>query len=123
MVFLDDQNKVIYVKGGAWIQKANIPAAWTHVGYVYFRKGKQVGVIHKDGADEKWRRVSLRGRTLYSMVLSTEDHRLRFGIGPNWDTTSITFYIHSYLHLQKPPPARRYRGEVTELGATSCHHR
>lgn len=51
VVFLDDQNKVIYVKGGAWIQKANIPAAWTHVGYVYFRKGKQVGVIHKDGSD------------------------------------------------------------------------
>ena len=46
VVFLDDQNKVIYVKGGAWIQKANIPAAWTHVGYVYFRKGKQVGIIH-----------------------------------------------------------------------------
>ncbi len=54
VVFLDDQNKVIYVKGGSWIQKANIPSAWTHVGYVYFRKGRQVGVIHKDGADQKW---------------------------------------------------------------------
>ena len=54
VVFLDDQNKVIYVKGGEWIQKANIPAAWTHVGYVYFRKGKQVGVVHKTGADVKW---------------------------------------------------------------------
>ena len=54
VIFLDDQNNIIFVKGGAWIQKANIPAAWTHVGYVYFRKGKQVGVVHKDGADQKW---------------------------------------------------------------------
>ena len=54
VVFLDDQNKVIYVKGGAWIQKANIPAAWTHVGYVYFRKGRQVGVIDKNTADLKY---------------------------------------------------------------------
>ena len=54
VVFLDDQNKVIYVKGGAWIQKANIPVAWTHVGYVYHRLGRKVGIIHKDASDEKW---------------------------------------------------------------------
>lgn len=63
VVFLDDQNKVIYVKGGSWIQKANIPAAWTHVGYVYFRKGRQVGVVHKDGADQKFLDVCQYGIT------------------------------------------------------------
>jgi len=93
VVFLDDQSKVIYVKGGAWIQKATIPAAWTHVGYVYFRKGKQVGVIHKTGADQKYLDVSQFAWT--DAVLDGEEHSktigLRFGI-PNWDTTtSITF--------------------------------
>ena len=93
VVFLDDQNKVIYVKGGNWIQKANIPAAWTHVGYVYFRKGKQIGVIHKTGADQKWLDVSQFAWT--DAILDGEEHEktigLRFGI-PNWDTTtSITF--------------------------------
>ena len=93
VVFLDDQNKVIYVKGGTWIQKANIPAAWTHVGYVYFRKGKQVGVIHKDGADVKWLDVSQFAWT--DAVLDGAEHSktigLRFGL-PDWNTTtSITF--------------------------------
>lgn len=93
VVFLDDQSKVIYVKGGAWIQKATIPAAWTHVGYVYFRKGKQVGVIHKTGTDQKYLDVSQFAWT--DAVLDGEEHSktigLRFGI-PNWDTTtSITF--------------------------------
>ena len=54
LVFLNESNEVTYIKGGSWIQKAIIPSAWVHVGYVYFRKGKQVGVIHKDGADLKY---------------------------------------------------------------------
>ena len=54
LVFLNESNEVTFIKGGAWIQKAIIPSAWTHVGYVYFCKGRQVGVIHKDGADQKW---------------------------------------------------------------------
>ena len=54
LVFLNESNEVTFIKGGAWIQKAIIPSAWTHVGYVYFRKGRQVGVVHKDGADQKF---------------------------------------------------------------------
>ena len=38
LLFLDESNNKVYIKGGAWIQKANIPAAWTHVGYVYMRR-------------------------------------------------------------------------------------
>ena len=54
LVFLNESNEITFVKGGAWIQKAIIPSAWTHVGYVYTRKGKQVGVIDKNGADRKY---------------------------------------------------------------------
>ena len=85
VVFLDDQNKVIYVKGGAWIQKANIPAAWTHVGYVYFRKGKQVGVIHKDSADQKWLDVCQYGIT----AISSTTLAIKLRMSPDYavDTT------------------------------------
>ena len=85
VVFLDDQNKVIYVKGGSWIQKANIPAAWTHVGYVYFRKGRQVGVIHKDGADVKWLDVCQYGIT----AISSTTLAIKLRMSPDYavDTT------------------------------------
>ena len=54
LVFLNESNEITYVKGGAWIQKAIIPSAWVHVGYVYLRKGRKVGVIDKNAADAKW---------------------------------------------------------------------
>ena len=120
VVFLDDQNKVIYVKGGAWIQKANIPAAWTHVGYVYFRKGKQVGVIHKTGADVKWLDVSQFAWT--DAVLDGAEHSktigLRFGT-PNWDTTtSITFtYTATTLAEAAAACTTAIEAKLTELGA------
>ena len=121
VVFLDDQNKVIYVKGGAWIRKANIPAAWTHVGYVYFRKGKQAGIIHKTGADVKWLDVSQFAWT--DAVLDGEEHEktigLRFGI-PNWDTTtSITFtYTATTLAEAAAACTAAIEAKLTELGAT-----
>lgn len=54
LVFLNESNGITYVKGGSWIQKAIIPSAWVHVGYVYLRKGRQVGVIDKNTADLKY---------------------------------------------------------------------
>ena len=123
VVFLDDQNKVIYVKGGKWIQKANIPAAWTHVGYVYFRKGKQVGVIHKTGADVKWLDVSQYAWT--DAVLDGAEHSktigLRFGI-PNWDTnTSITFtYTATTLTEAAAACTSAIEAKLIELGASQA---
>ena len=120
VVFLDDQNEVIYVKGGAWIQKANIPAAWTHVGYVYFRNGRQVGVIHKDGADVKWLDVSQYAWT--DAVLDGAEHEktigLRFGI-PDWNTTtSITFtYTATTLAEAAAACTAAIEAKLTELGA------
>ena len=54
LVFLNESNEITYVKGGSWIQKAIIPSAWVHVGYVYLRKGRKVGVIDKNTADLKY---------------------------------------------------------------------
>lgn len=54
LVFLKESNEITYVKGGSWIQKAIIPSAWVHVGYVYLRKGRKVGVIDKEATDLKW---------------------------------------------------------------------
>ena len=54
LVFLNESNEITFVKGGSWIQKAIIPSAWVHVGYVYLRKGRQVGVIDKNTADLKY---------------------------------------------------------------------
>ena len=123
VVFLDDQNKVIYVKGGSWIQKANIPAAWTHVGYVYFRKGKQVGVIHKTGADQKWLDVSQFVWT--DAVLDGEEHSktigLRFGI-PNWDTTTSIIFTYTATTLVEAAAActAAIETKLTELGAPAA---
>ena len=123
VVFLDDQNKIIYVKGGAWIQKANIPAAWTHVGYVYFRKGKQVGIIHKTGADQKYLDVSQFAWT--DVVLDGAEHSktigLRFGI-PDWDTTtSITFtYTATTLAEAAAACTSAIEAKLTELGAPAA---
>ena len=120
VVFLDDQNKVIYVKGGAWIQKANIPAAWTYVGYVYFRKGKQVGIIHKTGADVKWLDVSQYEWT--DMVLDGTEHEktigLRFGI-PDWNTTTDITFTYTATTLAEAAAActSAIEAKLTELGA------
>ena len=72
LLFLDESNNKVYIKGGAWIQKANIPTSWTHVGYVYIRRGHQVGVINKASADLKYADVlqyALTAITSTSLVL------------------------------------------------------
>lgn len=123
VVFLDDQNKVIYVKGGAWIQKATIPAAWTHVGYVYFRKGKQVGVIHKEVGNQVWLSVSQFAWT--DVVLDGAEHEktigLRFGI-PDWSTTtSITFtYTATTLAQAAAACTAAIEAKLTEIGASAA---
>ena len=52
-IFLDNQKKVVYIQGST-IVRTLISPNWTHVGYVYLRKGKQVGVIDKNTADLKF---------------------------------------------------------------------
>ena len=52
-IFLDDQKKVIFIQGST-IVRSLISNNWTHVGYVYMRKGRQVGIIDKNAADVKY---------------------------------------------------------------------
>ena len=91
LVFLNESNEVTFIKGGAWIQKAIIPSAWTHVGYVYFRKGKQVGVIHKDGADQKWLDVCQYAITAISATSLT----INLSMAPNYAQVATTVELAS----------------------------
>ena len=91
VVFLDDQNNIIFVKGGAWIQKANIPVAWTHVGYVYHRQGRKVGIIHKDASDEKWLDVCQYAITAIAQTNITVNLRM----APSWAGTDIAVTLAS----------------------------
>lgn len=52
-VFLDEKNEIKMISGTS-IQKALIPAGWTHVGFVFLRRGRLVGVIDKTGEDMKY---------------------------------------------------------------------
>ena len=119
VVFLDDQNKVIYVKGGAWIQKANIPAAWTHVGYVYFRKGKQVGVIHKDGADQKFLDVCQYGIT----AISSTTLAIKLRMSPDYavDTTvDVTLTSTAIDATSAAEISAAVAAKATEVGDTKA---
>ena len=91
LVFLNESNEVTFIKGGAWIQKAIIPSAWTHAGYVYFRKGKQVGVIHKDGADQKWLDVCQYAITAISATSLT----INLSMAPNYAQVATTVELAS----------------------------
>ena len=85
LVFLNESNVITFVKGGSWIQKAIIPTAWTHVGYVYFRKGRKVGVIDKNGADKKYLDVCQYAIT----AISSTTLAIKLRMSPNYavDTT------------------------------------
>lgn len=85
LVFLNESNEITYVKGGSWIQKAIIPSAWVHVGYVYLRKGRQVGVIDKNTADLKYLDVCQYAITAISST--TLDIKLRMSPDYTVDTT------------------------------------
>lgn len=91
VVFLDDQNNIIFVKGGAWIQKANIPVAWTHVGYVYQRQGRKVGIIHKDASDEKWLDVCQYAITAISATSLT----INLSMAPSYAQVATTVELAS----------------------------
>lgn len=119
VVFLDEQNKVIYVKGGTWIQKANIPAAWTHVGYVYFRKGKQVGIIHKDGADQKFLDVCQYGIT----AISSTTLAIKLRMSPDYavDTTvDVTLTSTAIDATSAAEISAAVAAKATEVGDTKA---
>ena len=91
VVFLNESNEITYVKGGSWIQKAIIPSAWVHVGYVYLRKGRQVGVIDKNAADQKWLDVCQYAITAISGTSLT----INLSMAPNYAQVATTVELAS----------------------------
>ena len=85
VVFLNESNEVVFIKGGSWIQKANIPSAWTHVGYVYMRRGRQIGVIDKATADLKY--LDVCQYTITAISSTTLAIKLRMSPDYGVDTT------------------------------------
>ena len=91
LVFLNESNEIIYVKGGSWIQKAIIPSAWVHVGYVYLRKGRQVGVIDKGTADLKYLDVCQYAITAISSTSLT----INLSMAPSYGLVATTVSLAS----------------------------
>lgn len=91
VVFLNESNEITYVKGGSWIQKAIIPSAWVHVGYVYLRKGRQVGVIDKNAADQKWLDVCQYAITAISSTSLT----INLSMAPSYAQVATTVELAS----------------------------
>ena len=91
VVFLNESNEITYVKGGSWIQKAIIPSAWVHVGYVYLRKGRQVGVIDKNAADRKWLDVCQYAITAISNTSLT----INLSMAPSYAQVATTVELAS----------------------------
>ena len=91
VVFLNESNEITYVKGGSWIQKAIIPSAWVHVGYVYLRKGRQVGVIDKNAADQKWLDVCQYAITAISATSLT----INLSMAPSYAQVATTVELAS----------------------------
>lgn len=91
LLFLDESNNKVYIKGGAWIQKANIPTAWTHVGYVYMRRGHQVGVVNKATADLKYLDVCQYGITAISSTSLT----INLSMAPSYAQVATTVTLAS----------------------------
>jgi len=91
VVFLNESNEITYVKGGSWIQKAIIPSAWVHVGYVYLRKGRRVGVIDKNAADQKWLDVCQYAITAISSTSLT----INLSMAPSYAQAATTVELAS----------------------------
>jgi hypothetical protein len=119
LVFLNESNEITYVKGGAWIQKAIIPSAWVHVGYVYLRKGRKVGVIDKNAADVKWLDVCQYAIT----AISSTTLSIKLRMSPNYavDTTvDVTLTSAAINATSAAEISAAVAAKATEVGDTKA---
>ena len=80
-VFLDEQNKVVFLKGGGQLVKAQVPTAWTHVGYVIDRFGKEVLILNKTQPNAQW-----LGLWQYAITaISSTSITIKLRMGTNYD--------------------------------------
>lgn len=117
LVFLNESNEITYVKGGSWIQKAIIPSAWVHVGYVYLRKGRQVGVIDKNTADLKYLDVCQYAIT----AISSTSLAIKLRMSPDYavDTTvDVTLSSTAIDATSAAEISAAVAAKATEVGDT-----
>ena len=119
LVFLNESNEITFIKGGSWIQKAIIPSAWTHVGYVYTVKGKQIGVIDKNGADQKFLDVCQYAITAISST--TLAIKLRMSPDYSVDTTvDVTLTSATINATSAAEISAAVAAKATEVGDTKA---
>ena len=119
LVFLNESNEITFVKGGAWIQKAIIPSAWTHVGYVYTRKGNKVGVIDKNGEDQKYLDVCQYAIT----AISSTTLAIKLRMSPDYavDTTvDVTLTSTAIDATSAAEISAAVAAKATEVGDTKA---
>lgn len=73
-IFLNESNQIVFIKGGDAIQKAIIPSAWTWVGTVFRRAGRQVWIVNKSGSD-----VAYAGCVQFRVTIPAESGDLTMG--------------------------------------------
>ena len=118
LVFLNESKEITYVKGGAWIQKAIIPSAWVHVGYVYLRKGRKVGVIDKNTADLKYLDVCQYAIT----AISSTTLAIKLRMSPDYavDTTvDVTLTSATIDATSAAEISAAVAAKATEVGDTN----
>ena len=100
-IFLDESNKVVFVKGGDWIRKAIIPSAWTWVGTVFFREGRQVAIVHKTGADRKY--ADVVQFKLNDPTLDGAEHTASIGVrvSTNYNANTTISYTYTATALSQ----------------------
>ena len=119
VVFLNESNEITFVKGGSWIQKAIIPSAWVHVGYVYLRKGRQVGVIDKNAADLKFLDVCQYAIT----AISSTTLAIKLRMSPDYavDTTvDVTLTSTAIDATSAAEISAAVAAKATEVGDTKA---
>lgn len=129
-VFLNESNVPVILKGGDWIVKANIPAAWTYVGEVLEVVGNnRVRVIYKDiDKTRKWLDVAqfewTTAQSSDPVTLDGEEHTKTIGIrcALDWanNTTVTCTYTATTLAEAAAAMQSAIEARLTELSATAA---
>ena len=133
-VFLDENNAPVVLKGGDWLIKSNIPAAWTYVGEVLeVVDNNHVRVLYKDISQTKkwldvcqyaWKTTKDTTTDPDPILLDGEEHSHTIGIRCSLDwanNTSVTcVYTATTLAEVAAAMQSAIEARLTELSATAA---
>ena len=123
-VFLDESNNPVILKGGDWLIKANVPAAWTYVGEVLeVADNTHVRVIYKDiSQSKKWLDVCRYAWT--DVVLTGTETTKVIGIrcALDWENNTEVTCVYTATTLAEAAAAMQsaIEARLTELSATAA---